>query len=122
MKHIIFMCGVEPFIYWLSNCIVDLIVMLFISVIIVLIFLSDLYQTFYSKEVLTAVWFICALYLMWSGLMYVYYVSSVLSSRFNGYNFLAVFHLIFGKTIILLMLLFKLNLNSSVSNNYMTLI
>lgn len=96
MKHIILMCGVEPFIYWLSICIVDLIVMLFISVIIVLIFLSDLYQTFYSKEVLTAVWFICALYLMWSGLMYVYYVSSVLSNKFNGYNFLAVFHLIFG--------------------------
>lgn len=98
MKHLILMCSAEASDYWICNFLIDVAVMFIMAVIILLIFLSDLYQTFHSAEVIGAIFLICTLYLMWSGLMYCYYMSSIIPKRFNGYNLLAVLHLFLGKT------------------------
>lgn len=90
------MCNVEPTNYWLSMFLIDVAFMFVISVVIVLIFLSDLNRTFRSAEVMGAVWFICTLYLMWSGLLYGYYIVSITPTRISCFDLLGVLHFVFG--------------------------
>ncbi|ODM93331.1 ATP-binding cassette sub-family A member 3 [Orchesella cincta] len=107
VKHLQLMCGVHPVIYWVAIYIVDAAVMLVVVCIIVLIFAADYYRTFSSPELVVlcnymcvwdagAIWIICTLFLMWSGLMYGYFMSVAIPTKYNGYNFLAVFHLFLG--------------------------
>ncbi|CAL8071293.1 unnamed protein product [Orchesella dallaii] len=96
MKHLQLMCGVHPLIYWIATYIVDAIIMFIVIIAIVIIFAADYYQTFSSSGVLVAIWIVCTLYLMWSGMMYVYFMSAVMPKRFNGYNCLALLHLFIG--------------------------
>ncbi|CAL8070751.1 unnamed protein product [Orchesella dallaii] len=96
MKHLQLMCGVHPVTYWVSNFIYDAFFMFSVVVIIVMIFNADYYQTFSSAELVGAIWIICTIYLVWSGMMFAYFMSVLIPIKYNGYNFLAGLHLFVG--------------------------
>ncbi len=91
------MAGVQPFTYWLSHYLFDVVISLWLTGIVSVTFILDTHRTFWSLETIVTLAIFLGIFLCWSSPPWIYYLTTMVSTKLGDIGYINILHMVLGK-------------------------